>query len=186
MRNKKVENYTVGFVEANLKALLAAGPFCVVFILSYAFLYGWSALSVGSDVLIESGWIWLLVFTGGILMHELLHAVSWAWLDDIPCKNIHFGFMWTTITPYVHCSVPVTARSYRWGTAMPGIVLGIFPCLLALIFQSVWMFYFGLVFTLAAGGDFLILWLLRNVEAKTLVRDHPDRIGCQVVNYNER
>jgi hypothetical protein len=38
-----------------------------------------------------------------------------------------------------------------------------------------------LIFTLAAGGDALILWLLRGVPAGRLVRDHPSKPGCLVL-----
>ena len=36
---------------------------------------------------------------------------------------------------------------------------------------------FGLFFILAAGGDILILWLLRNVKSSSFVQDHPTRVG---------
>jgi ABC-type tungstate transport system substrate-binding protein len=86
----------------------------------------------------------------------------------------------------VHCAVPVTIGNYRWGTALPGIILGIIPFALALILQNGWLLGFGLLFTLAAGGDFLILWLLRNVESEALVQDHPELIGCRVINCNKK
>jgi hypothetical protein len=39
---------------------------------------------------------------------------------------------------------------------------------------------FGLLFTFAAGGDALVLWLLRGVAPHRLVEDHPTRAGCFV------
>lgn len=185
MPNKESQNYTVGFLKANLWALVAAGPFCVLFILGYGVIYGWSTLLIEIPIGIVMSGLLLVVFVAGVVIHEAIHAISWAWLDNISRKQIHFGFQWSTLTPYVHCSVPVTASSYRWGTVLPGIILGVLPCLAALIFQNIWMFYFGLLFTLAAGGDFLILWLIRNVESKALVQDHPEMIGCRVINPNE-
>jgi hypothetical protein len=32
-----------------------------------------------------------------------------------------------------------------------------------------------------AGGDLAIIWILRRVPGRTLVRDHPSRAGCEVV-----
>ncbi len=184
MLNKDAENFTVSFGKANVGALLTTLPICVAFLSLYVGLYGWNAVLLPSlsiaDILIL-----LALLVLGIIAHEGMHAFSWSWLDGISRQHIHFGFQWSTLTPYVHCDVPITARNYRWGTALPGILLGILPAVAAIIFRDVWLFYFGLVFTLAAGGDFLILWLLRKVDGNALVQDHPDLIGCQIVNPNE-
>jgi len=99
-------------------------------------------------------------------------------------ENIHFGFKWAVLTPYVHCPKPIEVRNYRWGVAMPGIVLGILPYVMALIMQNGWLLAFGLFFTLAASGDILILWLLRNVGDGKKVKDHPKLVGCRVVDEN--
>ncbi len=178
-------NYTLSFTRANLGALLLAVPVCAFYILLYSLFYGWNQLGVDLQSLFSHPLIFLLVFAVGIVIHEGIHAISWASFDNIPWKHIHFGFQWSTITPYVHCDVPVKLNNYRWGTALPGIILGIFPYLLALVFRDGWLLGFGLLFTLAAGGDFLILWLLRNVKNDALVQDHPDLIGCVVINPEE-
>lgn len=34
---------------------------------------------------------------------------------------------------------------------------------------------------LAAGGDLVIVWLLRNESGDVLVQDHPSRVGCLVI-----
>ena len=41
-----------------------------------------------------------------------------------------------------------------------------------------YLFVFGFFFTFAAGGDFLILWLLRKEKDTYMVQDHPKKIGC--------
>jgi hypothetical protein len=43
-----------------------------------------------------------------------------------------------------------------------------------------WLFFAGLLFSIAAAGDFMILWVLRNVPSHLLVQDHPSRAGCLV------
>lgn len=184
MSNKTPDNFTVGFGKANAGALLTTLPVCAVFLLLYAGLYGWDAVLLPSMSTTEII-IFLAVMILGIIAHEGIHALSWSWFDSIPRRHIHFGFKWSMLTPYVHCDVPITARNYRWGTALPGIILGILPALSATALQNIWMLYFGLIFTLAAGGDFLILWLLHKVNADALVQDHPELIGCQIVNPNE-
>jgi len=39
----------------------------------------------------------------------------------------------------------------------------------------------SLVHTSAAGGDWLILWLIRNVRAGMQVDNHPTKAGCHVL-----
>jgi hypothetical protein len=72
-------------------------------------------------------------------------------------------------------------NAYRVGAAMPAILLGILPSLAAILFGSGWWLAFGILFTLAAGGDMIVLWLLRNVESGKVVEDHPSRVGCLVI-----
>jgi len=179
-------DYTIGFGAANVYAALLFIPIAAVYIVPYGWLYGWSALGVDLAQFLVYFPLFLVSVVIGTVAHEFIHAVSWWWLDDIPWERIHFGFKWKMLTPYVHCPDPVEINNYRWGVAMPGIIMGIVPYLLALLLKSGWLLGFGLFFTLAAGGDILILWLLRNVECRKLVQDHLDLIGCRVVNQNEQ
>ncbi|WP_445664159.1 DUF3267 domain-containing protein [Fodinibius sp. AD559] len=176
-----MKKYTLSFLEANMYSLLVYIPIIVGYYVPYGLLYGWS--SFGLDIIQGLGnpLFFLIIIFIGITVHEFIHAVSWWWLDDIPWKKIHFGFKWKVLTPYVHCPEPVEVSNYRWGVAMPGIVLGIVPYLLALIFRNGWLLGFGFFFTLAASGDILILWLLRNVKSGKKVQDHSDLVGCKVL-----
>ncbi len=177
-----MREYTLNFTQANLYALALYIPIIAAFILPYAWVYGWSLLGVDIVQFIENIPVFFISIILGTVVHELIHAICWSWLDGIPWKKIHFGFKWKVLTPYVHCPEPVEVTNYRWGVAMPGIVLGIIPYVLALLLQNGWLLGFGLFFTLAAGGDILILWLLRNVKSGKKVQDHPDLVGCKVVD----
>lgn len=179
------KNYTLGFAAANGYALLLAIPIIAVIISPYAVLYGWQTLAVDMFSFVTDLPLLIVAIILGTVAHELIHAVCWSWFDDIPWSKIHFGFKWKTLTPYVHCPEPVEVSNYRWGVAMPGLVLGILPFLLALLFKNGWLLGFGLFFTLAAAGDIMILWLLRNVEKGKMVEDHPEEVGCIVIDNNE-
>lgn len=179
-----MREYTLNFIQANVYALALYIPITAAFILPYAWFYGWPAL--GTDILkfFINIPVFVISLIAGTVAHESIHALCWSWMDDIPWKKIHFGFKWKVLTPYVHCPEPVEVTNYRWGVAMPGIVLGIIPYLLALFFQNGWLLGFGLFFTLAAGGDILILWLLRNVSKGAMVQDHPQKVGCAIEDGN--
>ena len=64
---------------------------------------------------------------------------------------------------------------------MPGLILGVLIYILSLLFADGNLFWFSLIHTSAAGGDFLILWMIRNVKAGSLVEDHPTNAGCYVL-----
>lgn len=179
-----MREYTLSFLEANIYSILVYIPIIAGFYVPYGFLYGWSAF--GTDIVqaLHSPLLFLVIIFIGIAVHELIHGISWWWMDDIPWENIHFGFKWAVLTPYVHCPEPIEVGNYRWGVAMPGIVLGVLPYVVALILQSGWLLAFGLFFTLTASGDILILWLLRDVRSGKKVQDHPDLVGCRVVDEN--
>lgn len=181
MEKSSSREYTLSFTAANLYALLVMVPIVLIYILPYAWIYGWAALGRGLVAFIDNILVFAIALVVGTVAHELIHAVSWSWLDGISWDKIHFGFKWKMLTPYVHCPEPVEVGNYRWGVVMPGLVLGVLPYIISLILQSGWLLGFGLFFTLAAGGDLLILWLLRGVKAGTKVQDHPDLVGCKVI-----
>lgn len=171
------EDRTASVAAANAYALAFVLPALVVLVAGYGFVWGWSALGDGFNALVYPFWRFLLIFGAGIVVHEALHGVAWR-LTGAPAGTVRFGFQLKTLTPYAHCSAALPARSYRIGAATPGVVLGLLPALVGLGFEIGGMFWFGTFFTLAAGGDALILWLLRGVPSERLVKDHPSKPGC--------
>lgn len=174
--------YSLSFSAANAYAMALVIPIVAIFVLPYGWIYGWETFGVDFFRFFVDIPLLIVSIVAGTLAHEFIHAVCWSLLDGIPWKKIHFGFKWKTLTPYVHCPVPVEVSNYRWGVAMPGIILGIIPYALALIFQNGWLLGFALFFTLAAAGDILILWLLRDVESGRKVQDHPELVGCKLAD----
>lgn len=122
----------------------------------------------------------LLVLFAGIVVHELLHGLGWMVFAGVPRSNIKIGVKWKVLTPFAHSSARMPIRGYRWGGFLPGLVLGILPSLLAIAIGSVGLIGFGFFFTITAGGDFLLLWLLRHVPGHAEVADHPSEMGAVV------
>jgi hypothetical protein len=117
----------------------------------------------------------------GIVLHELIHAVTWVIFGRKSFSKIKFGFQWKTLTPYAHLTEPIEVNAYRLGAFMPGFILGIVVYCLSLSLGDGSLFWFSLVHTSAAGGDWLVLWLIRNLTAGTMVEDHPTHAGCYVI-----
>jgi hypothetical protein len=147
----------------------------------FILLHGWSALAQSARQFFLPS-VGLPVLAIGIIFHELIHGAAWAYYGEKPLIAIRFGVNWRLLTPYAHCPEPLSAGAYRLGAAAPGILLGILPTVIATWTGPPWLFISGLLFTVAAAGDILVLWIIRNVPSHLLVQDHPTRAGCIVYN----
>ena len=172
------EDRSVSMTAANGWALVALGPLVAALTAAFVALHGWGPVAGG--VRETPPLVLLGALVGGVLAHEALHALAWKLAAGLPWREMKLGFQWKTLTPYAHARVPMAARAYRIGAATPGVVLGLLPVAVALATADGAWLLFGLLFTFAAGGDALILWLLRGVAPGRLVEDHPTRAGCYV------
>lgn len=183
---------SISMVQANVYGLLFFFP---VALLAAIYWLIWGDLSFGlvdlafssdgdgASLTVDLAAIlgFVVVIVAGIVVHELLHALSWVYLGRKSWSAIKFGVVWKALAPYAHCKEAVEVRRYRWAVAMPGILLGLVPSLIGILTGVGPVMLFGLIFTLAAAGDALILWVIRSVEAGKLVEDHPSRAGCYVI-----
>jgi len=132
------------------------------------------------------GFLRMILFIGaiilGIFTHEIIHALGWSYFGNIPLRRIRINFLARTMTPYALALDPMPAKGYRLGTALPGLLLGAVPFILGTILGRPSIALFGMIFSMAASGDFLVLWIIRHVNAGDLVHDHPSRVGCVVIS----
>lgn len=172
---------SASLLAANAWALGLAVPLLAALVVPFGLAWGWAALADGAAWWVERPLAALAALVLGVLAHEALHAAAWQTAADLPPGSVRLGFNWKALTPYATCSAPMPARAYRIGAATPGVVLGLVPAALALATGSGAVLAFALLFTLAAGGDALILVLLRGVPPGARVVDHPTRAGCLVL-----
>jgi hypothetical protein len=116
-----------------------------------------------------------------VVVHELIHGLCFAYFGGKPFSSVQYGVHGKMLPAYASLPEPIPARAYRIGTAMPGLLLRVLPYLAGLATGNVWMTLFGVVFTWSAGGDALILLLMRGVGPRELVEDSPTRVGSPVV-----
>jgi hypothetical protein len=161
--------------EATVKSLALAAPVAIIQAFIFFHLHKIPGLPENVNML----WFAFLLFAG-IFIHELIHLFVWSVSARKPLSAFKLGFQWASLTPYAHCREPMNIFPYRIGSVAPGLLLGIIPWFISLFNGNVLLFLFGLAYTSAAGGDFLILWLLHKVKPNTLVEDHPSNAGCYV------
>ncbi|MBQ9285224.1 MAG: DUF3267 domain-containing protein [Bacteroidaceae bacterium] len=172
---------TIDIAKANVFAML------IMFVAAIAFLVPFLLIWSGrKDIngLVGSSSEWLVAFVTmivGIVVHELIHGLTWAYYASSGWRSISFGVMWKLLTPYCHCSEPLHIRDYMMGAMMPCIVLGILPAVIALIIGSLPLLVWGIFFIAAAAGDIWMTWLLTKEDHKGLVLDHPTEAGFYII-----
>jgi putative zincin peptidase len=175
MENKR--DLSISMARANIIVMFVSIPVAVLQFAIFGMVHGIRKM--------ETTWgiaLFLVVLFLGVVVHELIHGLAWVIFGRKPFSAIKFGFQWKSLTPYAHLKEPVEVNAYRMGAFMPGFILGILTYIFSITFGNGDLFWFGLIHTVAAGGDWLILWLIRNVKAGSQVEDHPVNAGCYVLD----
>ena len=182
-------SYSLSGRQANLYGLLFVIPVLLLTGLPYILIWGnfennllnfWYTIIYHNMPILQQAinvkWLVFLLFLAGIVIHELIHGVCMAAFAKKGWKSVSFGFNIKAIAPYVHCKEPLTPFAYRLSMVMPGILLGDIPVLISWFTGNILFLFFGILFTWAAAGDVILLWMSRNITGGML-QDHPDKIG---------
>lgn len=164
----------MGMLEVNLIGMAMIVPISGVILLPFLLIWDYESLMLGKDVLMAH---FTFYFFTGIIVHELLHGLTWAIFASNGLKSIRFGVKWKFLTPYCHCKEPLKVKHYKLGGAMPLIVMGIIPSIIGIISGNGGFLGFGIFFTWAAGGDIIALYMLRKLDNDMYVSDHPEKMG---------
>jgi hypothetical protein len=172
-------DYSISLVRANLYGVPLFLFLAAAAVVPYGVVWGWTRLFLAFNEFMNwQRFIPAIVL--GTIAHEGLHGAGWALFGRLPFRTIRYGFNVKTVTPFAHCPVPLRASAYRAGTLLPGLLLGGFPALAAVVTGNGFMIIFSAFFLGAASGDFLCLWIMRAISPDAQVTDHPTRAGCVV------
>lgn len=172
------EARTIPHDQVNAVALLTFLPLAALPFVPFAVIHGREAVGSGFKWMTENPWTLLVVMIGAVIIHEALHAIGWSLFGRVSLDEMKFGIL--KGNPYTHVKVPLPARAYQWGGALPGIVLGVIPMVVSWINGDGALMLFSAFMLAAAGGDAIMLWMLRDVPPDRLVLDHPSEIGCLI------
>ena len=176
----------INIVKAN-QFFLAIMVVLVVVLFVPFFLIWWDSKPL--DQLFDSSWDWVSSFVYvmiGIVLHELIHGLTWACYTKSGWKSISFGVMWKMLTPYCHCNEPMRIHSYMMGAMMPCIVLGVIPAIVSFFIGSFPMLAWGAFFIASAAGDIWMTWLLTKENSNSMVLDHPSEAGFYIIDEDEK
>ena len=177
-RGRKV---AIDLVKANIFAVVIMVVAAVVLLVPFFIIWREAPIQKLLDAPI--GWAAFFIFMFvGIVVHELIHGLTWACFAKSGWKSINFGVIWKMLTPYCHCNEPMSIPHYMLGAMMPCIVLGIIPSLVALFTGDLILLLLGIFFIAAAAGDIWMTWLLTKENPKSQVLDHPSEAGFYVLD----
>lgn len=157
-------------------------PITVCCFLPYLLVWGWPDLpewrGLGPTVLdiLIGTLVALLLYAVSAFVHEALHIAAMV----MPVSRLEVGMRLSEGVVYVHAKEPMSARAYRIVLLVPAVILGVVPVVVGVLEGQGWVVVYGYVMLLSAIGDLVVLRLMKRVDARTLVRDHPEQLGCQV------
>jgi hypothetical protein len=174
------QDRSISLARANVYTLAVSVPLVGLMLAAYLVLSPARGMPA-TGLSLQAALLFLVLMVAGIVVHEAIHGLAWAAFGHLPLKRIRFGIQASTLTPYAHALDPMPARAYRLGALMPALLLGVLPFAVGTAIGSASLALYGMIFVFAAGGDLLILWLIRGVDPRALVLDHPSRAGCIVL-----
>ena len=127
--------------------------------------------------------LFIIVFLAGIVVHELIHGFCWSRFTPHHFKDVEFGILMSSLTPYCTCLVPLKKGQHLFGTIMPCILLGIIPMAVGIAIGNPTVMFIGFVMAGFAAGDIMIIQKSLKYKSKakeTVYMDHPTEAGIVV------
>ena len=167
--------------RAGTLALVLLPVVVVPLLVPFWLLWGWDALKQGLITAITP-WILVPALVGSVLVHEGLHALGFLLFGRAPRSAVHFGVHRPTLSPFAGCRAPINARAYRAAVILPSLALGVLPLAIGMATGHGFLLVWGTFMLHAGTGDLIVLWTIRSVPGRARVLDHPERVGCRVLD----
>lgn len=170
------KDLSFSILYANIMGVIIMLPFIVIAFVVYFFVNPRSRWSFS----LFSGIIFLIALLLLLILHEIIHGLTWGFFTKGHWSAISFGIIWKLLTPYCTCAEPLKKTQYIVGAVMPTLILGFGLIGIATNWGNYTLFVLSLCMIFGGGGDFLIiLKLLRyRCQNKTvLFYDHPYECG---------
>ena len=116
----KMKNVVINTQKAKYLALLVMFPFMALTFWLYNKVNGFNLDGISWGYVVALPLLILCL----IIVHELIHGITWGIFAKNHFHAIDFGIVWSTLSPYCTCFEPLKKWQYLLGTAMPTLVLG--------------------------------------------------------------
>ena len=176
----KMKNVVINTQKAKYLAFLVMFPFMALTFWLYRHVNGFNldGISWGDAVALP------LLSLCLIIVHELIHGITWAIFVKNHFHAIDFGIVWSTLTPYCACFEPLKKWQYLLGTAMPTLVLGGGGAVAAVMTNQLLLFFAAECMIFSGGGDFqIILRTILSDKRESVYCSHP--YECSLVAFEK-
>ncbi|MBE5876188.1 MAG: DUF3267 domain-containing protein [Lachnospiraceae bacterium] len=167
----------IGALEANVFAVILAIPFIIGFVFWY------QAAGNSFETEAVEFYIAFLVLLVLMVVHELIHGITFSLMAENGWKSVSFGIMLSSLTPYCNCNQPMKKGQMIIAALMPTVILGFLPAVIAVMNGSSFLLYVSMLMIIGGGGDFLIVINLlryKSLAKEVIFLDHPYEIGTVV------
>ena len=168
---------TISIGKANLFAVLFLIP---LFVIGYGLNY---LVNHKFDIANFNLLYFLVAYVVLIVVHELIHGLFWGLSTPNHFKDIEFGVLRSSMTPYCTCLSPLSKPMYIFGSLMPMTILGIGLGVISIFVGNILLLAIGVTQTMGGAGDILITSMLIRYKTKgkdTILMDHPTQVGLVV------
>ena len=165
----------------NLVMLIPIAIMCAIYVIVNGFNFmPKAAIAQFGKIAPVYALIVFLLSIAGFVVHELIHGVFWAMGAQNGWKDVQFGFIKKTLTPYCTCMSPIKKPIYIIGALMPMTILGIISGVIAILLGNPFIMLFSIVHIFGGAGDVLIIGKVLKEKVKSkdvLIFDHPYDCG---------
>ena len=179
INQKSPHEISMTIEEAGRRALKMVVPFLFICAGPFFLIHGWEPLW---GISLRGIVIFILFSLGAIVIHELIHALFFGLFSDDGFSFIRFGIDRKTFSPYCHPTGYLKVWVYRLGALAPLVLLGCLPTLVSFVNGNIGYLFFGFLFSIAAGGDIISVWLTRHLSGGDIIKDHSSKLGFYIIN----
>lgn len=172
---QQYEDYTVPLKKVGFIANSIGTIGFIVLLAAYFMIWGLQWMSTREILL------FFVATLAGLWIHEYIHAFAFWAFGKVKWSSIDIRAEWAKGVLVCHTDEEMRISAYRISVALPFIVLGIIPYIWIITTGgSIPLLYTAAAMIVGGVGDCIMLWLLRNVDGKDWVKDHPTEMGGQV------
>lgn len=178
-----MQDFSISIEKLNKYVLTVVFPLVLPFFGLYIYFWGWNGIysAMINDSSPLSFFALVALVIGSIYLRIVIIGSSWRFFGKKNANAVKYVTDLETKSPFIYCDEPIKIGAYRLGLAMPGTLLGILPVTIGILSGIGFVFILGVFGILLAGGEIYILWAIRKVEPRALVKDHSLRVGCYII-----
>ncbi|MGA2297039.1 MAG: DUF3267 domain-containing protein [FCB group bacterium] len=180
MQKELKTDYTITTGTASIQSLFISFFIGLIYISLYCILWGIEGLKPAFDKFMHY-YSFIPIFICGVVVHELLHGITWKIFGKVPLRMITFGFRSKSLTPNCCCTIPIKTSAYKIGLLVPFLLMGLIPAIIGIAYNTAWLLFFGKLFSFVGSVDLLVFWNIFDLKSETLVQDSPVKAGCTLV-----